>query len=196
MFKAEHLFLENIYSEKEMKRMEIDSFEIYCEKLNKILDEPDSLYDSIESENLSASRSGEQDPEIENIINRIKKIKTSREDEGKATKEKRIVFLYQHAINFIPADKIQGDFQVSENFLPNMIFIVKNKFVIQHSHVSGKIIGYIHDFCYQRTRENYYTIPVFANIQFRLDIFLFLKGIRLSVWELAAIEIGGKDPQI
>ena len=94
VFKAEHLFLENIYSEKEMKRMEIDSFEIYCEKLNKILDEPDSLYDSIESENLSASRSGEQDPEIENIINRIKKIKTSREDEGKATKEKTIVFLY------------------------------------------------------------------------------------------------------
>ena len=93
-FKAEHLFLENIYSEKEMKRMEMDSFEIYCEKLNKILGEPDSLYDSIESENLSASRSGEQDPEIENIINRTKIIKTSREDEGKATKEKTIVFLY------------------------------------------------------------------------------------------------------
>ena len=30
VFKAEHLFLENIYSEKEMKRMGIDSFEIYC----------------------------------------------------------------------------------------------------------------------------------------------------------------------
>ena len=179
-----------------MKRMEIDSFEIYCEKLNKILDEPDSLYDSIESENLSASRSGEQDPEIENIINRIKKIKTSREDEGKATKEKTIVFLYHRAINFIPTDKIQGDFQVSENFLPNMIFIVKNKFVIHHSHVSGKITGYVHDFCYQRTRENYYTIPIFPNIQFRLDFFLFLKGVRLSVWEITAIEIGGKDPQM
>ena len=132
-----------------MKRMEIDSFEIYCEKLNKILDEPDSLYDSIESENLSASRSGEQDPEIENIINRIKKIKTSREDEGKATKEKTIAFLYQHAINFIATDKIQGDFPVSEKFSPNMISIVKNKFVIHHSHVSGKIICYSHDFCNQ-----------------------------------------------
>ena len=87
MFKAEHLFLENICSEKEMKRMGIDSFEIYCEKLNKILDELDSFCDSIESENLSASRSGKQDPEIENIIDRIKKIKTSCEDEGKATKE-------------------------------------------------------------------------------------------------------------
>ena len=149
MFKAEHLFLENIYSEKEMKRMGIDNFEIYCEKLNKILDELDSFCDSIESENLSTSRSGEQDPEIENIINRIKKIKTSREDEGKATKEKTIAFLYQHAINFIATDKIQGDFPVSEKFLPNMISIVKNKFVIHHSHVSGKIICYSHDFCNQ-----------------------------------------------
>lgn len=75
-----------------------------------------------------------------------------------------------------------------------MISIVKNKFVIHHSHVSGKIICYAHDFCNWRTRENYYTIPVFANIQFRLDFFLFLKGIRLSVWEIT--HRCGKGPQM
>ena len=162
MFKAEHLFLENIYIEKEMKCMGIDNFEIYCKKLNKILDELDSFCDSIESEILSSSRIGEQDPEIENIIDRIKKIKTCREDESKATKEKTIAFLYQHAINFLPTEKIQGDFPISEKFLPNMISIVKNKFVIHHSHVTGNIIGYAHDFCNQRCRESYYTIPVFC----------------------------------
>ena len=112
----------------------------------------------------------------------------------KARLPKKIAFLYQHAINFIPTDKIQGDFPVSGKFLPNMISVVKNKFVIHHSNVSDKIIGYAHDFCNQRTRENYYTIPVFAHNQFRFDFFLFLKGIRLSVWETTAIEIGGKKP--
>ena len=147
MFKAEHLFLENIYSEKEMKCMGIDNFEIYCKKLNKILDELDSFCDSIASENLSSNRIGEQDPEIENIIDRRKKIQTCRKDEGKATKEKAVAFLYQHVINFIPTDKIQGDFPISEKSLPNMISIVKNKFVIHHSHVAGNIIGYVHVFC-------------------------------------------------
>ena len=110
----------------------------------------------------------------------------------KARLPKTIAFLYQHAINFIPTDKIQGGFPVSGKFLPNMISIVKNKFVIHHSHVSDKIISYAHDFCNQRRRENYYAIPVFAHNQFRFDFFLFLKGIRLSVWETTATEIGGK----
>lgn len=75
-----------------------------------------------------------------------------------------------------------------------MIAISKNKTAIYHSHVTGKIIGYAHDFYNERVRENYYTIPVFAHNQFRFDFFLFLKGIRPSVWETTGIEIGGKNP--
>ena len=77
MFKAEYLFLENIYNEKQMRQMGIDNFETYSKKLNTILDELDSFCDSIESENLSSNRMGEKDPEIESIIENIKKIKTS-----------------------------------------------------------------------------------------------------------------------
>ena len=77
MFKAEYLFLENIYKEKQMRQMGIDNFETYSKKLNTILDELDSFCDSIESENLSSNRMGEKDPEIESIIENIKKIKTS-----------------------------------------------------------------------------------------------------------------------
>ena len=36
-------------------------------------------------------------------------------------------------------------------------------------------------------------IPVFAHNQFRFDFFLFLKGIRPSVWETSEISIGGKN---
>ena len=35
---------------------------------------------------------------------------------------------------------------------------------------------------------------VFAHNQFRFDFFLFLKGIRPSVWETSDISIGGRNP--
>ena len=194
VFKAECLFLENIYSKKEMIKMGIDNFEIYCEKLSKILDELDIFRASVESENLSSQKTNEQNIEINAVIEKISKIKTSKQDDGKSTKEKTIGFLYQHAIKFLPTDKIKGNFVISEKFLPNMISIFKNEHVLYHSHVTGKIIGYAHQYCNLQTRENYYTIPVFAHNQFRFDFFLFLKGIRPRVWETPGIEIGGKNP--
>ena len=99
VFKAKHLFLENIYSEKQMVQMGIDRFDIFSQKLNTILDEVDSFCKSIEREKLFT-----YDSEIGDIIEKIKKIKTSKEDEGKATKEKTIPFLYHHTIQFIPTD--------------------------------------------------------------------------------------------
>ena len=75
-----------------------------------------------------------------------------------------------------------------------MIAIVKNQRVIHHSHVTGKIIGYAHDFCNQKCRENFYTIPVMTHNRFRFDFFLFLKGIGPSVWETSEIAIGGRNP--
>ena len=190
VFKAERLFLENIYSQKQMVLMEIAKFEHFSKKLNKILDDLNSFCASIESENTLSSN-----PEIDEIIEKIKKIKTSnKEDEGKATKEKTIAFLYNHSINFLPTDRVKGDFLISERFLSNMISIVKNQRVIHHSHVADKIIGYAHDLCNQKCMENFYTIPVMAHNQFRIHFFLFLKGIRPSVWETSEIAIGGRNP--
>ena len=75
-----------------------------------------------------------------------------------------------------------------------MIFIVKNHKIIHHSHTAGKIIGYPHNFCNLRCKENYYTIPILAHYQFRFDFYLFLKGIRPSIWKTTEIAIGGKNP--
>ena len=75
-----------------------------------------------------------------------------------------------------------------------MISIVKNHKIIHHSHTTGKIIGYAHNFCNLRCKENYYTIPILAHNQFGFDFYLFLKGIRPSVWETTEIAIGGKNP--
>ena len=60
--------------------------------------------------------------------------------------------------------------------------------------MTGKIIGFAHKYCNLQIRENYYTIPVIAHKQFRFDFFLFLKGLRPSVWETTDINIGRKNP--
>ena len=60
--------------------------------------------------------------------------------------------------------------------------------------MTGKIVGYAHEFCNLQTRGNYYTIPVLAHSQFRFDFFLLLKGTRTGVWETNEIFIGGKNP--
>ena len=60
--------------------------------------------------------------------------------------------------------------------------------------MTGKIIGFAHNFCNLKCKENYHTIPVLAHNQFRFDFLLFLKGIRPSVWETSDIAIGGKNP--
>ena len=187
VFKAEHLFLENIYRGKQMVSMGIDKFEHFSKKLNQVLDEINSFCASIESESISSN------PEIDEIVEKIKKIKTSRDDDNKAIKQKTIAFLYRNSIKFLPTEKIKGNFPVSDKFLSNMVAIAKNRRVIHHSHVTGKILGYAHDFCNQNCKENYYTIPVMTHNQFRLDVF-FKKGIRPSVWETSDISTGGRNP--
>ena len=127
IFKAEYLFLENIYSQKQLIRMKIEKFEKYSLKLNKILDNFDEFCNNIN-----------QDANDE-IIEKIKKIKTTQEDENKTTKEKTLCLMYITAINFLPTDKVKGDFPLSEIFLSNMFAITKDQRVIHHLHVTGKL---------------------------------------------------------
>ena len=167
IFKAEHLFLSNIYSRIEMKKMGIYNFEEFSAKLNKIFDKTDLFCKDFQRESLDYPSDREE------AINEIKKIKTIKEDENQVTKEKIIGYLYKTAIKFLLTEKIQCDFPMSETFLSNMISILKNQRVVHHSHVTGKIIGYTHEFCYLKCKENYFTIPVLAHNQFRFDFSLF-----------------------
>ena len=62
--------------------------------------------------------------------------------------------------------------------------ILFNSHVIHHLHVSGKIIGYAHDFCNKNIREIQNPIPVFAHNLFSFDFFLVVKGTELCVWPI------------
>ena len=195
--KAEYLFLENIFSAKEMFQMGISTFDIYYNKINKILDSLDDFCEDIEHEHKISILDNKSNPELEGTIKQIKNIKIKGEEEKVVTKKKVLAFLYRQSINFLPTDKISssvGCLIVSEKFLINLFYIYTDRHVVHHSHVTGKIIGHAHEYCNFQIRENYYTIPVIAHNQFRFDFLLFLKGLRPSVWETTDINIGGKNP--
>ena len=111
--KVEHLFLEHIYSAREMCQMGIAEFGIYFDKLKQILDKVDDFCASFETENRISISNGKTNPEINEIVKKIKQTNTSKKDQNEATKEKTIGFLYKTAINFLLTDKISGDFPMS-----------------------------------------------------------------------------------
>ena len=73
VFRAERLFLENIYSEKQIRVMGIEKFEVYFKKLDRILGELETFSNSIEREVVNSLIKGQKDPEVEAITAKFKK---------------------------------------------------------------------------------------------------------------------------
>ena len=81
--------------------------------------------------------------------------------------------MYQHTMKFLSNDKIDPSFPMSDKFIQNLYHIHTSKSIIHHSHVTGDIIGFAHEYCNSQVRENYYNIPVIVHNQFRFDFFNF-----------------------
>ena len=102
-------------------------------------------------------------------------------------------FLYSHPIEFVPRNKVSG-IPSSHKFFENLLGItINDQIPIQHSHITGNIIGYSHSYCNWKARENQYKIPVVAHKLFKFDFFFFLRGLRAAVWGTKDIGIGGRN---
>ena len=85
-----------------------------------------------------------------------------------------------------PEEKYQVETLVTKDFLSAILNILNGQTVLHHSHVTGKVIRYPHDFCNKRLRENQNLVPAFAHNRFNFDIAFVVKGIRFVS--------GGKSP--
>ena len=124
--KAEYLFLENIFSAKEMYQMGISTFDIYFSKINKILEYLDDFCEDLEQQHKISLLDNKPNPELEKGINEIQKIKINGEEENEVTKKKVLDFLYKQSIKFLATDKIYSSGScliVSEKFLINLFYI-------------------------------------------------------------------------
>ena len=116
----------------------------------------DEFCSSLESENLKNINSGEDNGDVEQIIEQIQNTRTCKGDTTiELTKKKTIYFLYRKSIDFLPNKNIDLRCPTSERFSTNLFLIYTNKHVVHHSHVSGNtILGFVHEFCNLRVREN------------------------------------------
>lgn len=64
--------------------------------------------------------------------------------------DKLIVFLYSKMIGFHSTDKVNG-IPLSRN---NLLDIKNNTFLLHHSHITGEIKRFAHNYCNQKVREN------------------------------------------
>ena len=87
-----------------------------------------------------------------------------------------------------PQNKFKFETVATNDLSENIHKIINVKV---HSHVTGEVIGYAHDFCDLKVRENKDVISCIAHNSFGFDIYFFLKAIRLSAWKTKDIDIGG-----
>ena len=79
-----------------------------------------------------------------------------------------------------PQNKFEFETVATSNLFENIHKIINVKVHLHHSHVTGEVIGYAHDFCNLKVRENKDVISCIAHNFFGFDIYFFLKAIRLS----------------
>ena len=72
-----------------------------------------------------------------------------------------------------PDNKFEIKSVVTKYFFRNVRDLIYGGYVIHHSHVTGKVIGYAHDFCNKKIRENHNLIPAFAHNLFILTFSFF-----------------------
>ena len=85
---------------------------------------------------------------------------------------KIILFVCREIFDF-PGDKREISLFVSKNFVSSVINLLYCDINVHHSHVSGNIHGYAHDFCNKKVKELYkQPISGFAHNLIRFDFFL------------------------
>ena len=102
-------------------------------------------------------------------------------------------FVYDTLI-FLPKTDIEYDTVTSDRFFIHVNRLIKGKNHLHHSHVTGEIVGYAHDFCntivIEKTKAE---IPVIAHNFFGFDVFYFIKTFVASAWCSKKLNIGGTN---
>ena len=101
-------------------------------------------------------------------------------------------YLYDELVCFLPQS--QYDSLTTKKFFVHVHNSIKMKIRIHHSHVTGKVIVYAHDFCNTCLIETENPeIPYFAHNLFGFDFFYFIKGFSATAWCSKGLSFGGNN---
>ena len=84
-------------------------------------------------------------------------------------------------VDFLPTDILYNTIKKNKFFI-NVHRMITAKIHLYHFHVTGEMLGYTHNFCNLRVRENKIEIPMIAHNFFGFDLYYFIKGYVASAW--------------
>ena len=209
IIRYEYKFLRNIYTQEQLDWSEdLKSLDAYYEvfqnfihfsiELNSLLsDYSKTTLRDISMEVSNFLELNFADCDIDAVKNHIMQtdIKNALSSNyGKVSKFnlKIYAYLYNELVCFLPQS--QFDSMTTKKFFSHVHNFIKMKIHLHHSHVTGKIIGYAHDFCNTRLIENQKPeIPCFAHNLFGFDFFYFVKGFSTTAWCSKELSVGGNN---
>ena len=102
-------------------------------------------------------------------------------------------FIYDCLMDF-PSTKFDEIKTVTTIGFLNKIYKILNARVhLNHSHISGEIHGYSHDYFNWKSRENKQYVPLIGHNFLGFDIFYMVKGYRSVCWETKDFNMGGTN---
>ena len=208
IIRFEHTFLRNIYSEEQLlsaghtKTLQnyYDIFQKYIQIFVGLLallnrnQRTNFINDEIE-EFVDEEFPDEKIQEIKNAINKTEIKNALSQSHGEVYKFnlKVYAFVYDKII-FLPLSDIKYDTVPTDKFFIHVHRLIKGKIHLHHSHMTGEILGYSHDFCntsvIEKTRSE---ILFVAHNFFGFDVFYFLKTYIASSWCSKKLNIGGTN---
>ena len=204
IIQKEHKFLRNVLSKQDLQKSDsIKSLESYHENFKKYI--RICIYTESSIKTLSNFTEcfhdelveflNENFPDIENF-EELKELISEVKVKSRSKISKFNMQIY--AFFYIEIMKFPPTFFESEAFTTNELFefvhkLINVKIHLHHSHITGEIKGYSHDFCNWIVEENRDVLSCIAHNFFKFDLFFVLKNIRLSVWRTKDINIGGKN---
>ena len=199
VIRYEHKFLRNIYTEKEVDySYHIKDLESYCEIFEKYIEicvgllallnivQRNNFINLFTEEFVEDMFPGEDIGKIKNTINKTE-IKNLNVFNVPKFNLKVYAYVYDELINFPASDN-------EYKFFRNVHRLIRGKFYLHHSHITGEIFGYAHDFCNTMLiKRGKCEIPFIAHNFFGFDLFYFLKAYVAPAWCSKEINIGGNS---
>ena len=199
----DHKFLRNIFSNEELSKTDaLKDLKTFHEKFVRFLRITVSLQNAFKINEkfdecfddglLDFCRNNCADcPDFGEIKELISDVKIKNKSNTKISKftVQTNAFVYRRLIDF-PQGKFDYETVTTLNIFESVRRIIDVKKHLHHSHVTGKIISYAHDFCNLKVRENQNQFTCIAHNFFGFDMFILIKGIRLSIWGTKDVNIG------
>ena len=208
IIRYEYKFLRNVFSQEQLETStELKSLEAYYEAFEKFVYFAIQIYRLLNSFNarlrdLSVDvrefiETNFSDCDIETIKEEILEtdIKNALKTCGNSI-PKLYLKIYAYLYDELFCFPITGDFDclTSDKFFIHVHNQISQKLHLHHSHVTGEIHGYTHDFCNKKVIElENPEIPCVAHNLFGFDFWFFLKGFSTTAWRTKELSAGGTN---